>query len=354
MAVRVRVPLAALSPLNFSSMKKFAYIIFLFATLFLTSCGVGSGHFKFEGKFLNMNQGEFYVYSPDGGINGLDTIRVVGGRFTYECDCKNPFTLMVVFPNFSEQPIFAESGASVDIKADASHLKELSVKGTKANEQMNQFRENILKLSPPEEKAKVEQFIKDHPESIVSTYLIRKYFVNTSQPDYAKAYTLTTKMAEAQPQNGSLQKMLQQLKQLKTIDTGSRLPQFTAYDIQGKMVSSTTLLSAPVAVISTWASYNYDSQDLLRELKKRMQDSKGRLKLMSICIDPSTTDCKRNLTRDSISWPNICTGDMLEDKTLQKLGMTAVPDVIVLQNGKIVARGLKREELKRKLDQLLK
>ena len=190
-------------------MKKFAYIIFLFATLFLTSCGVGSGHFKFEGKFLNMNQGEFYVYSPDGGINGLDTIRVVGGRFTYECDCKNPFTLMVVFPNFSEQPIFAESGASVDIKADASHLKELSVKGTKANEQMNQFRENILKLSPPEEKAKAEQFIKDHPESIVSTYLIRKYFVNTSQPDYAKAYTLTTKVAEAQPQNGSLQKMLQ-------------------------------------------------------------------------------------------------------------------------------------------------
>ena len=219
---------------------------------------------------------------------------------------------------------------------------------------MNQFRENILKLSPPEEKEKAEQFIKDHPESIVSTYLIRKYFVNTSQPDYAKAYTLTTKVAEAQPQNGSLQKMLQQLKQLKTIDTGSRLPQFTAYDIQGKMVSSTTLLSAPVAVISTWASYNYDSQDLLRELKKRMQDSKGRLKLMSICIDPSTTDCKRNLTRDSISWPNICTGDMLEDKTLQKLGMTAVPDVIVLQNGKIVARGLKREELKRKLDQLLK
>ena len=45
---------------------------------------------------------------------------------------------------------------------------------------------------------------------------------------------------------------------------------------------------------------------------------------------------------------------MLEDKTLQKLGMTSVPDVIVLQNGKIVARGLKRQELYDKLDQLLK
>lgn len=166
MAVRVRVPLAALFLFNFSCMKKFAYILLLFATMMLASCGAGSGRFKFEGKFLNMNQGEFYVYSPEGGIRGMDTIKVEGGRFTYECDCKEPFTLIVVFPNFSEQPIFAESGASVDIKADASHLKELSVKGTKANELMNSFRENILSVSPPEEKAKAEQFVKDHPESL--------------------------------------------------------------------------------------------------------------------------------------------------------------------------------------------
>lgn len=61
-------------------MKKFAYILILFITLVLTSCGVSSGHFKFEGKFLNMNQGEFYVYSPDGGFEGVDTIKVEGGR----------------------------------------------------------------------------------------------------------------------------------------------------------------------------------------------------------------------------------------------------------------------------------
>ena len=109
-----------------------------------------------------------------------------------------------------------------------------------------------------------------------------------------------------------------------------------------------------MAVINTWATYNFDSQDLQRELKKRMRASQGKLKVMSICLDPSKVDCKRNLDRDSISWSNICTGDMLEDKTLQKLGMTSVPDVIVLQNGKIVARGLKRQELYDKLDQLLK
>ncbi len=51
MAVRVRVPLAALL-LKFFIMKKFAYILILFITLVYTSCGVSSGQFKFEGKFL--------------------------------------------------------------------------------------------------------------------------------------------------------------------------------------------------------------------------------------------------------------------------------------------------------------
>ena len=354
MAVRVRVPLAALSPLKFFIMKKFAYIIFLFATLFLTSCGVSSGHFRFEGKFLNMNQGEFYVYSPDGGIDGVDTIKVEGGRFTYECACKEAFTLMIVFPNFSEQPIFAESGASVDVKADASHLKELEIKGTKDNELMNSFRQNILNVSPPEEKGKAELFVKDHPESVVSVYLVRKYFIANPQPDYQKANSLLETLAKAQPKNGQIQKILQQTKLLKEVGVGTRLPNFTAYDIKGKLVSSTDLSSSPVAVINTWASFNYDSQDLMRELKRRAKASQGKLKVMSICLDASKQDCKRNLERDSITWSNICTGDMLEDKTLQKLGMASVPDNIVLQNGKVIARNLKRQELYSKLDQLLK
>lgn len=94
--------------------------------------------------------------------------------------------------------------------------------------------------------------------------------------------------------------------------------------------------------------------DLLRELKKRQRSSQGKLKLMSICIDGNKADCKRNLERDSISWPNICNGDLLADKTLLKLGLIGIPDNIVLKNGKIVARSLKKNELNSKLDQLLK
>ena len=63
-------------------MKRLAYLITL--TLVLVSCGSRSGHFKLEGRLLNLNQGEFYIYSTDGVFAGIDTIKVDGGRFAYE------------------------------------------------------------------------------------------------------------------------------------------------------------------------------------------------------------------------------------------------------------------------------
>lgn len=52
-------------------------LLFFFAAVFLlTSCGEDSKHFKIEGRLLQMNQGEFYIYSNDAAISGIDTIKV--------------------------------------------------------------------------------------------------------------------------------------------------------------------------------------------------------------------------------------------------------------------------------------
>ena len=109
-------------------------IILLLLVLVLVSCGTDNDHFKIEGRFLNLNQGELRVYSLDGGTAKLDTIHINGGRFSAEIECSRPQTLMLVFPNFSEQPLFAAPGQSVDIKADASLFEILhhSAGGIKA------------------------------------------------------------------------------------------------------------------------------------------------------------------------------------------------------------------------------
>lgn len=326
---------------------------FLFLTLVAVSCGTRGNQFKIDGKLLHLNQGEFYIYSPDGSaVDGIDTIKVEGGRFSYEMACQDPATLLLVFPNFSEQPIFAEPGAAVEIKADASHLKQLKVTGTDDNELMNQFREEIENASPPEEVIRAAQFIRDHAGSAVGVYLLRKYFVANERPDYTSALQLAKLLQAAQPKNGQLVRLIQQLEPLSAAAVGNRLPAFSAVDVNGAAVSRSALAAAPVAVVSSWASWSYDSENMQRMLHRMQKRSGGRLKLLSISADAGKYECRMAMKRDSITWPVVCDGQLLDGRLMRSFGLYAVPDNVVLQNGRITQRGLTTEKLEEHLAKL--
>ena len=113
-------------------MKKILFTLLTF--LLLTSCGPSGNQFRLAGRLRNINQGQFLVYSPDGAFVGIDTIKVQNGRFAYEKEVRKDVTLMLVFPNFSEQAVFASPGEEVEIKGDATHLKEMTITGTNEND----------------------------------------------------------------------------------------------------------------------------------------------------------------------------------------------------------------------------
>lgn len=330
-------------------MKQIVYFILL--SLLLVSCGTRSGHFKMEGHLLHMNQGELYVYSPDGAIDGLDTIKIEGGRFTYEIPSQFDATLVIIFPNFSTQPIFTEPGEAVEVTADASHLKEMEVKGTDANELMTDFRKQVSEASPPQEVKYAIQFVKDHPESPVSVYLTDKYFLQNEGADYKQALELVNLMSAEQPKNGTLSMLKSQLHQLKNASIGNRLPNFTARDMDGKLVKAADLRGKTV-IISTWASWSYESLDTQRALDELSK--KGQATVIGICVDADVKEARNIIERDNITFRNICDGQMMEGKLLKTLGLNTVPDNIVIKNGKITERRVNASTLRQRINNLNK
>ena len=312
-------------------------VLFLLLVLILISCGTRSGHFKMEGRFLHMNQGELYVYSPDGGIDGLDTIKIEAGRFAYEIPCSKPATLVIIFPNYSVQPIFAESGGSVEVKADASHLKEMEVKGTDDNELMTKFRKQIANSSPPDELKYAIQFIKDHPESTVSVYLLNRYLIQTETPDYKQAANLLKILLKEQPGNVTLGRLQRQISGLGTLRVGDKLPNFTTKDINGKLMNNATLANQTI-IISTWAAWSYESLDFQRALNDAVKA--GKIAALGISVDANPKEVRQALKNDDITFPNVCDGKMLSTPLLKTFGLTTVPDNIVVRNGKIIERGI--------------
>lgn len=285
-----------------------------------------------------MNQGELYVYSPDGGIDGLDTIKIEAGRFSYEKPCSKPSTLIIIFPNYSTQPIFAEPGEAVEVKADASHLKEMEVDGTKDNELMTKFRKQIASVSPPEELKYAIQFIKDYPASAVSPYLLNRYLVQTEAPDYKQAAKLLPELIKEQPENAVLGRLKRQLDDLGSLPVDSRMPKFSVKDINGKVVNNASFQGKNIIIINSWAAWSYESLDIQRALNDAVKA--GKIAALGICIDANPKEVRQTLERESIEFPNVCDGKLLNTPLLKTFGLTTIPDNVVIRNGKVTERNI--------------
>lgn len=328
-------------------------LFLLLASLFiLTACGVDSNRFRLEGRFRNMNQGEFLVYSTDGGIDGVDTVQVRNGRFSYETTLRMPSTFIIVFPNYSELPVFAQPGKSISIKGDVSHLKEIAVGGTDANDDMTKLRMQLNKLMPPEVPGAVEEFIKDNPESQICPYLLQHYFLQIPEPDYKKAYELVGIMLKKKPEDGMLMRWQKELKALRNDVRNGKLPAFSSTDVKGRSVSQNDLKSK-VNVLSVWVSWNFMSIDTQRRLQDLKRTYGDKLSIVSICLDGDINDCKKRLNRDSIQWKTICDGRMWQTPVLAKLGVGSLPaNWIIDQKGVIVDHNLSPQQMEEKIKEL--
>lgn len=317
----------------------------LLLTLVMVACGTDGSHFKIEGRLLNLNQGEFYVYSTDGLISGMDTITVRAGRFAYEVECSDQGTLVIVFPNFSEQPVFAQRGKKAEIKGDASHLKEIEVKGTDDNKLMNRFRQQSKNASPAEIRHYAELFVGDHPESLVSRYLINRYFVKTPMPDYNGALRLYRILHKAQPDNGRIMQEMKHIESIANNSKGSKVQPFTAKDINGNIITHKSLAKG-TALIYLWASWEYESCNIQRTIKEISDRSNGALHAIGISLDTSVKDCRNVVERDDIANPVVCEQNMFDGKLVRALGMTSIPDNILIRNGKVVDRNLTIQQIR--------
>ena len=337
--------------IRFSHLRTF--VLSYLVLLLLLSCGTREGRFRLEGRLLNINQGQCLIYSPDNILQGLDTIKIEGGRFSHEIACEGKGIIMLVFPNFSEQPIFAESGTTATIKADASHLKEMIVQGNDDNKLMTAFRQQTAEMSPPDVIKIAEQFIDRNPKSLVSLYLLSKYFLQTPTPDYDKALGLIGKLHKAQPHVAQLNTFSQTIEGMKNMQTGRFMPTFTATDLNGRHIDNNTLKGKP-AVVYVWSSWNYDSQDIQRRLKRIQNDHPGQVAVLGINIDASRKECRDYLRRDSLPWPIVCEERMFESRIYQAFGMQKASDNIVFnKTGRIEARGLSTSDLQKEIEKLL-
>ena len=172
---------------------------------------------------------------------------------------------------------------------------------------------------------------------------MKKYFVQSTPANYAKATELLKLLQQAHPEDGRLSYQLESVRRLAAVRVGGRLPRFSVTDIDGNTVSD-SYLSKGKAVLMVWASWNFESMDLQRRLRDYRRDHGDSLRVLSLSLDGSRESCRRAMKANNIDWPTVCDQQLMDGKLVQLLGVGTVPDNIVLENGKVVARGLDRQK----------
>lgn len=131
------------------------------------------------------------------------------------------------------------------------------------------------------------------------------------------------------------------------------MPSFAAKDIKGNNVSD-AMLRGKVAVVFTWANWNYESCTMRSKLSSLKRDYGDRLALMGINLDPSVTNCKNAIRNDSTSTITICDQAMFDSPLLEQFGFNGVPGNILFNaQGHVLERDLKPEDLESRIKVLL-
>ncbi len=317
--------------------------ILLLLTLMLVACGPDNGHFRLKGHLLNLNQGEFYVYSPDGSLEGTDTITVAGGRFTYEPACKHEGVAVIMLPNGVEIPVFVTPGKSASMEGNAHNLQELEVEGGDENKLLTRFRKAVGSAKDSKAVAKeLKAFVEESPESSVGMYLLRRYILASPSPDYDTVLALADRMLGAQKENAALKLLKTQIDELRRSAKGAAVQRIAGTDIMGNPLPD---IRKGTWVVCCFASWDFESGAILRRLSNERKDTKGEWGILGVSYDASDAMLKRE-ERD---FPVFCDGKMADSPVAKKLGFFQTRRNIVVRNGKIAARDLSVEELIKEL-----
>ncbi|MCM1078165.1 MAG: DUF4369 domain-containing protein [Bacteroidales bacterium] len=317
--------------------------ILLLLTLILVACGPDKEHFRLKGHLLNLNQGEFCVYSPDGALNGIDTITVAGGRFTYEPVCRHEGMAVIMLPNGMEIPVFMTPGGSASLEGNAHNLRELKVEGGDENRILTDFRRAVGNTKDGGATMKeVQAVIGEHPDSPVGIYLLRRHVLASASPDYGAAAVMADRMLAAQKENVALQVLRNQIAELRLSAKGSSLPGLTGTDITGKALPD---INKGTWVICSFASWDYESAGFLRRLATERSSIHAEWNILGVSYDASAA----MLLREDRDFPVVCDGKMADSPVAKKFGFFRTGHNILARNGKVSDRDLSFEQLLEKL-----
>ncbi len=355
---------------------------------------MAQGTFKINGQLKNLSASEVYLVHIQDAKQIIDSAAITNGSYVLTGDLKEsgPATLMDVSPfvhgrysgDVAEIFLTAESFSMTHVDSFANPL----IIGSAANTEFNQFladekpyQQREMAMMPAyqaarkandestakaiETQAKVidkgmqdtvsAPFVRQHPQSPVALYVLQGYARNN--PDAPALPTLFDGLSPAIKGSAAGKVFAEKLAILAKTSIGSMAMDFTQNDTLGKPVSLSAFRGSYV-LIDFWASWcgpcRKENPNVVATYNK--YKDKG-FRIIGVSLDrPGDKDkWLKAIDADGLAWTQVSDLQFWKNAVAVEYGVGAIPQNFLIDpQGKIVAKGLRGDDLEQKLGEIYK
>lgn len=329
-------------------MKKTAYFIILL--LSFISCNKQT-EFTLKGKIEGLKSDTLLVYYQLPKLK-LDTIYTEKGQFEYKIN-PDTFTIFsLVFDSLSYYPIYANKGEMVEVNGKTDSL---IVNGKGENEYLRQCLTSLNQATPDSIGIKLDSIIKSNAFSFTSLYLIDKYYVQDSLPDYQKIKDMINGLSGTIRDTPYMMDLQAKIEKLTTYKNNQGIYTLQGKDREGKDFNWSNLKNKYV-LIDLWASWDkksIETQDSLVSILKALK--KKKFHVISLSLDLDREAWLKASQRDTTQWIQICDFTGWNNRIVKEQSIHALPANFLLDPYKrIIAKNIRGQELIDKVKELIK
>lgn len=382
-------------------MKKIVFLIAL--SLSILSCSkVKKGEFLISGEAKGIPNGKMVFIKTQnevGLVLNVDSTKVKDGKFEFKGKVKEP-SIFALYVKDIQQPVpFIMESGEIVIKVDKDSIFKSKISGTDSNDSFQEFNDktnainkrlvdyqnkNIQKLMEAQQKkdnvtienlksgyVKIQKEVDDYmnqypdsnPNSYISLLLVERLF-NSPDFKYEKVkktfenlneeFRNTTKGKSISDKLKAIEKNMKNPAAAVKNNSLKLAPAFSAKSPNGTTISLKESLGK-VTIIDFWASWcgpcrkeNPNVVALYNEFH-----SKG-LNIIGVSLDDDATKWKDAIAKDKLTWNHVSNLKGFEDPIATLYDVQQIPTTFVLDSkGNIVAKDLRGDELKAKVQELL-
>lgn len=315
----------------------------------------------------------------------IDTADIVNGKAVLEGAVDMPGVYYLsVLGNRAKAVIFVEN-KNMSVNGSADSLATIKVTGSATHdeyksveEQINNLADQYMALYQDSRKAaasgdtaKARQLMDKVNELYESTNTIQEDFVKNNPASYATPYflgniqynkdveELDKLVSGLDPKldvSPTIADLKERIEKMKTVAVGQIAPDFTQNDPDGNPVKFSDIYSKnKYTLVDFWASWCGPCRGENPNVVAVYNDYKDKgFGVFGVSLDKDKAEWLKAIENDHLAWPHVSDLAYWSNAAAQLYAINSIPSsLIVDQNGKIIAKNKRGEELRATISQLL-